>query len=52
MFVAENAGIAPADLELLFYNGFDNPESFQLAQPDELRDLGVSEDPVMLFDKI
>ena len=31
MFVAENSGIKPADLELLFYNGFDNPESFQLA---------------------
>ena len=36
MFVAENSGIRPTDLELLFYNGFDNPESFQLAQVDEL----------------
>ena len=52
MFVAENLGIRPADLELLFYNGFDNPESFQLAQAEELRALGVSEEPEDLFDKI
>ena len=52
MFVAENSGIKPVDLETLFYNGFDNPESFQLAQADELRVLGVSEDADDLFDKI
>ena len=52
MFVAENSGIRPADLELLFYNGFDNPESFSLVQADELRALGVSEEPIDLYDKI
>ena len=52
MFVAENSGIRPSDLESLFYNGFDNPESFQLAKTDELRALGLSEDAADLFDKI
>lgn len=46
MFIAENSGIRPADLEKLFYNGFDNPESFQLITADELQALGVSEEPL------
>ena len=52
MFVAENSGIRPEDLEKLFYNGFDNPESFQLISAEELRELSVSEDPMDLSDKI
>ena len=52
MFVAENSGIRPEDLEKLFYNGFDNPESFQLISAEELRELSVGEDPMDLSDKI
>ena len=52
MFVAENSGIRPEDLEKLFYNGFDNAESFSLVQIDTLEQLGVTEDPTSLFDKI
>ena len=36
MFVAENSGIRPDDLEKLFYSGFDNPESFQMISAEEL----------------
>ena len=36
MFVAENSGLRPDDLEKLFYNGFDNPESFSLVTAEEL----------------
>lgn len=50
MFVAENSGIRPDDLEKLFYNGFDNPESFSIVSADELGQLGVSTDPVALYD--
>ena len=52
MFVAENAGIRPEDLEKLFYNGFDNPESFQMITADDLQALGVSEEPLELLDTI
>ena len=52
MFVAENSGIRPDDLEKLFYNGFDNPESFQMLTAEELQQLSVSDDPMDLFDKI
>ena len=52
MFVAEHSGIRPDDLEKLFYNGFDNPESFNLISEDELRALQTLEDPLDLFDKI
>ena len=36
MFVAENSGIVTEDLEKLFYNGFDNPESFSLIRQEDL----------------
>ena len=36
MFVAENSGIVTEDLEKLFYNGFDNPESFSLIREEDL----------------
>jgi len=36
MFVAENSGIRPDDLEKLFYNGFDNVESFMLLNAEQL----------------
>ena len=39
MFVAENSGIRPDDLEKLFYSGFDNPESFQMISVEELREI-------------
>ncbi len=52
MFIAENSGIRPEDLEKLFYNGFDNPESFSMIQEEELRSLGVSEEPADLLDKM
>jgi len=52
MFVAENSGICPEDLEKLFYNGFDDPHSFELLTIDQLQALGVNEDVTALFDKI
>ena len=52
MFVAENSGLKPDDLERLFYNGFDNPESFGMITETELRSLGISEDPLDALDKI
>ena len=36
MFVAEHSGIDADDLEKLFYNGFDNPESFDLSTIEQL----------------
>ena len=52
MFVAENSGILTEDLEKLFYNGFDNPESFSLVRDTDLKQLGVIEDPALVYDKI
>jgi len=43
MFVAEHSGIDAEDLEKLFYNGFDNPESFDLSTVEQLESLGVSD---------
>ena len=39
MFVAEHSGLRPDDLEKLFYNGFDNPESFSMITEEDLRAL-------------
>lgn len=52
MFVAENSGIRPDDLEKLFYNGFDNVESFTLLNAEQLQQLETLEEPTSLFDKI
>ena len=52
MFVAENSGIVTEDLEKLFYNGFDDPDSFALVKDSDLKQLGVQEDPTLVFDKI
>ena len=52
MFVAENSGIVADDLEKLFYNGFDNVDSFELLTIEQLGSLGVQEEPRNLFDKI
>lgn len=41
MYVAEVSQIAPDDLEKLFYNGFDNPESIELAKVEDLQELGI-----------
>ena len=43
MFVAEVSEIGPDDLEKLFYNGFDNPESLELASVEDLAALGVAD---------
>ena len=52
MFVAEHSGLRPDDLEKLFYNGFDNPESFSMITEEDLRALQTQEDPLDLFDKV
>ena len=52
MFVAENSGIVTEDLEKLFYNGFDNPESFGLVRQEDLKQLQIEEDTSLVFDKI
>lgn len=52
MFVAENSGIRAEDLEKLFYNGFDNPESFSMLSEEELIALGVEEEPIDLLNKV
>jgi hypothetical protein len=36
MFVAEHSDIDTDDLEKLFYNGFDNPESLSMLAIDTL----------------
>ena len=41
MFVADNSGIKPDDLEKLFYNGFDNSESFAMVTVEQLDQLDV-----------
>ena len=41
MYVAEVSEIPPDDLEKLFYNGFDNPESIELCTIDNLEKLGI-----------
>lgn len=39
MYVAEVSQIPPDDLEKLFYNGFDNPESIELCTLEDLQQL-------------
>ena len=51
MFVAEHSDIDPNDLEKLYYNGFDNPESLSMLNIDQLQELGVS-DPAIILAKI
>lgn len=48
MFVAEHSEIGPDDLEKLFYNGFDNPESMELITKDDLKELAVSDIQIVL----
>ena len=43
MFIAEVSEIHPDDLEKLFYNGFDNPDSIEMCTKEDLVKLGVSE---------
>ena len=52
MFVAENSGIVTEDLEKLFYNGFDDPESFSLIKEEDLDRLRMQEGASLVFDKI
>ena len=51
MFIAEVSEIMPEDLEKLFYNGFDNPESLELCSPEDLQQLGVS-DPAAIHQRL
>jgi hypothetical protein len=48
MFVAEHSDIDPNDLEKLFYNGFDNPESLSMLTIEQLTDLGLSDATTVL----
>jgi len=41
MFVAEFSDIGPEDLEKLFYNGFDNAESMEMLEEQDLDELGI-----------
>jgi hypothetical protein len=41
MYIAEVSQIPPDDLEKLFYNGFDNPESIELCTVEDLNELGI-----------
>ena len=51
MFVAEHSDIDAIDLERLFYNGFDNPESLALLTLTQITELGLS-DPTTILAKI
>lgn len=51
MFIAEVSEIHPDDLEKLFYNGFDNPDSMELCTEDDLVKLGVS-DPELTLQRL
>ena len=48
MYIAEVSQITPDDLEKLFYNGFDNPESMEMCSLEDLQQLNVSEPDVIL----
>jgi hypothetical protein len=51
MFVAEHSDIDSEDLEKMFYNGFDNPESLSMLNIDTLAEIGVS-NPTTILAKI
>ena len=51
MFVAEHSDIQTDDLERLFYNGFDNPESLSMLNLEQLQELQIS-DPSTVLAKI
>jgi hypothetical protein len=51
MFVAEHSDIEPEDLEKLFMNGFDNPESLSLLTVEQLAELVIS-DPATVQAKV
>ena len=51
MFVAEHSDIDNEDLEKMFYNGFDNPESLSMLNIDTLAEIGVS-NPTTILAKI
>lgn len=48
MYIAEVSEVHPDDLEKLFYNGFDNPDSMELCTEHDLAELGVSEPALTL----
>jgi hypothetical protein len=51
MFVAEHSDIETEDIERLFYNGFDNPESLSMLNLEQLQELQIS-DPAIVLAKI
>jgi hypothetical protein len=51
MYIAEVSEIHPDDLEKLFYNGFDNPDSVELCTEQDLEQLGVS-DPSLTLQRL
>lgn len=51
MYVAEVSEIQPDDLEKLFYNGFDNPDSIELATVENLEKLGI-ENPEEILQRL
>lgn len=48
MYIAEVSQITPDDLEKLFYNGFDNPESIEMCSIADLQQLNVFEPEIVL----
>jgi len=51
MFVAEHSDIDADDLEKMFYNGFDNPESLSMLTIETLAEIGLS-NPTTVLAKI
>ena len=51
MFVAEHSDIDTDDLEKMFYNGFDNPESLSMLTIETLAEIGLS-NPTTVLAKI
>lgn len=51
MFVAEHSDIDTDDLEKMFYNGFDNPESLSMLTIETLAEIGIS-NPTTVLAKI
>ena len=51
MYIAEVSQINSEDLEKLFYNGFDNPESIELCVLEDIKNLGI-QDAQTVLDKL
>ena len=51
MFVAEHSDIDTDDVEKMFYNGFDTPESLSMLTIETLAEIGLS-NPTTVLAKI